>query len=114
MNNKGIRRVRKKRVNNLIRSTTVKEEQEKTLRFIEFNYDKIERVNGKYKYVGKGTDKGLQVRNRVYMSNGTYKLVNSKGLRVTNNIEGVPEWAADILIERYNKELLKLQKEEQA
>ena len=48
--------------------------------------------------------KGLQVKNRVYLLNGHYKLVNSKGVRITRRYDNMPEWANEILLIRYKKE----------
>lgn len=48
--------------------------------------------------------KGLQVKNRVYLLNGQYKLVNSKGVRITRRYDNMPEWANEILLNRYKKE----------
>lgn len=53
-------------------------------RFVEICYSVIERnIEGKWEYVGKVKEKGLQIRNRVF--------------------EGIPEWATPKMIERYEE-----------
>ena len=44
-----------------------------------------------------------QVRNRVYLTDGHYKLINSKSVRITKIYGEVPEWATDELIKRYTE-----------
>ena len=54
-----------------------------------------------------------QKPSRIYMEegelpieviNGHYKLVNSKGVRITRRYDNMPEWANEILLIRYKKE----------
>lgn len=89
------------------KSNLVKPDQEDICRFVVINYQVIERVNGKYRRTGSNTEKGLQIKNKVYLLNGKYKLVNSKSLRITKKFNDVPEWASQELINKYNKFLSK-------
>lgn len=112
-NNKRIEQLKNKRTRKLVTSNALKEGQETILVWVLFKHKVIERINGKYKHVGTKEGQGLQVRNRIYLNNGTYKLVNAKTLSITRKFEEVPAWANDTLIEKYNKELQKQQEEKQ-
>ena len=88
---------------NTIKRNTVKEEQENLCRFITIHYQVISKINGKYKKTCSETVDGLQVRNRVYLKNGKYKLINSKGVRIVKKFQDIPEWATEELINKYNE-----------
>lgn len=81
----------------------VKEEQKGLCRFIEFKYEVIKKVNGKFKHIGSNLDKGLQIENKVYLLNGKYKFINNKGLKIKQIYEDVPSWANDKLTKQYKK-----------
>lgn len=100
--NKGLERRNKK-----LKRNTIKPDQENLCRFVTIKYQVIDRVNGKYKHNGANTVNGLQIRNRVYLINGSYKLINNKGTRVMSSFKDIPEWATEDLIEKYNKFLSK-------
>ncbi|WP_455793001.1 hypothetical protein [Clostridium butyricum] len=104
--NKGIAIRNNKLRKNAKKRSVIKPEQENLCRFVTINYQVIERINGKFKRTGNKTENGLQIKNRVYLLNGKYKLVNNKGLRIKRKFETIPEWATDELIQKY-KELKK-------
>lgn len=81
----------------------IKPGQENMCCFVTINYQVIERVNGKYKRTGSKTENGLQIKNRVYLLNGKYKLINSKSLRIKKKFNEIPEWATEELINKYNE-----------
>lgn len=101
--NKGIeirnRKLEKKRR----KRNTVNPDQEELYRFVEIRWQKIERINGKYKRTGTEIGKGLQVRNKVYLLDGHYKFVNSDSVKITTIYNEVPDWASDALIKRYDE-----------
>lgn len=101
--NKGLEIRNKKLRKNTIKRNTVKPEQENTCQFVSISYEIIDRVNGKYKHLGSKQAQGLQVKNRVYLTTGGYKLINSKNAKVKKKFEDIPEWATEELICKYKK-----------
>ena len=101
---KGIEIRNRKRLKAAKKRNTVKPEQANLCQFVETEWIKIEKLNGKYRPMGKEMGKGLQVKDRLYLLNGHYKLVNSKGVRITRRYDNMPEWANEILLIRYKKE----------
>ena len=99
--NKGIRIRNRKRANNLRKANSIKEEQKGLCRFIDCKWQVIEKVNGKYKHVGEHKDRGLQIENKMYLADGKYKLVNNKGFKIKKTYDCIPEWANDLLKEKY-------------
>ena len=93
--NKGLEIRNKKLKKKAELRNTIKPEQTDICRFVELKWEVIEKVNGKYKHTGQARGKGLQVKNRVYLSENHYKMINSKS--------DVPEWASDELIQQYTK-----------
>lgn len=68
----------------------VKEAQRGVCRFVWIEYMLFHNVKGKtkpYKVVG---NVGLQVENKVYLNDGTYKYINNKNLKIKKIYEGVP------------------------
>lgn len=51
----------------------------------------------------KHKEKGLQIRNRVYLFDDKYKLAHYKGTKILEVFEGIPEWATPKMIERYEE-----------
>lgn len=100
--NKGLEIRNNKLKKNTAKRNTVKPDQENTCQFVEIQWEVIERINGKFRHTGRNIDKGLQIRNRVYLLKGNYKLVNNKGVKITKKYGNVPEWATEELIEKYN------------
>lgn len=101
--NKGLEIRNNKLKTNTKKRNEVKPEQENICRFVTINYQVIEKVNGKYRRTGSKTESGLQIKNRVYLIDGKYKMVNNKGLRIKKVISNIPEWATDTLIQKYNE-----------
>lgn len=83
----------------------VLEEQEGLCRFIAVEWVVFNKVNGKMRAVGKSQSKGLQVENKVYLIDGSYKFLNKKSIKIKEVFEGVPTWATEELQERYYKNL---------
>ena len=101
--NKGLA-IRNKKLNKLlIKRNKIEASQETYCRYISFVYQDIKRINGKYRHVGQNHCSGLQIRNRVYLINGKYKLVNNRGVKITKVYDEQPKWATPKQIEMYNK-----------
>ena len=101
--NKGVEIRDKKLHKNAAKRNVLKPDQENLCQFVTIRYQFIERLNGKYKHSGSETVNGLQIKNRVYLASGSYKLINNKGVKVLKRYEGIPEWASVELIEKYNE-----------
>lgn len=99
--NKGIEIRNKKLAKKRNVRNSIKQGQEDLCQFVEIKWQVIERINGKYRHIGQDHGKGLQVRNRVYLTNGHYKLVNSESVKITKVYKEVPEWATDELKDKY-------------
>ena len=82
----------------------VKPEQVDLVCFVDFSVKVIERVNGKYRHPTRVEyGKGLQIKNKIYLPNGRYKMVNRTTLKITKRYMDTPEWANEYLIDLYNK-----------
>ena len=82
----------------------IRKEEINLCRFVEICYSVIERnIEGKWEYVGKVKEKGLQIRNRVYLFDDKYKLAHYKDTKILEVFEGIPEWATPKMIERYEE-----------
>ena len=64
--NKGLEIRAKKLKKKTTKRNTIKETQIDVCRFIDFKNPKMERINGKYRFVGFQTLSGLQVENKLY------------------------------------------------
>jgi hypothetical protein len=106
--NKGLEIRNAKLQKQLKKRNTIKPEQENICVFITIRYEVIERINGKFKHMGNHTVNGLQIKNRVYLNDGSYKLINSHSVKILKRYEEITEWANEELIERYNAFLAKL------
>ena len=101
--NKGLDIRNSKQRNKAKKCHEIKEEQENICRFVVITYQVIERINGKYRRTGEITVKGLQIKNRVYLTDGGYKLINGKGVRIKKHFDTIPEWATDELIKKHEQ-----------
>lgn len=101
--NKGLEIRNNKLIKNTIKRNVIKPEQIDLCIFVEITYEVIKKVNGKYRHTGSLKAKGLQIKNRVYLTTGSYKLVNGKGVRVKKVLDTIPIWATDELLEKYRK-----------
>lgn len=104
--NKGLRKRNKKIQKNFKKMQEIKEEQEHLVRFIECSYADIKKVNGKYKFQKMVVTHGLQIKNRCYLPNGKYKMVNNRGFRIKYVYNTIPEWADDVLVSMYKDALV--------
>lgn len=73
----------------------IKLNQELLCRYVTIKYQVIERVNGNYKHKGETTVNGLQIKNKVYLDDGSYKLINSKNVKIIKEYDDVPNWATN-------------------
>jgi len=101
--NKGMSIRNNKLKKKAIKRNQVKEDQENICRFITITYQVIEKVNNKYKRTGSKTVNGLQIENKVYLVDNSYKFINSKGVRIKECFNEIPGWASKQLIEKYEK-----------
>lgn len=99
--NKGLHIRNTKLAKNSRKAHTVKKEQKGVCQFVDVKWKAIKKVNGKYRCVGEHKDHGLQVENKVYLPEGSFKLINSKNFKITRVYEGIPEWANNFLIKKY-------------
>lgn len=100
--NKGMQIRQNKLTRQAKKRAEVKEEQKDLVRFVEFNEQIIERINGKYRHPTRAeSGRGLQIKNRIYLESGSYKMVNRSTLKITRVYENVPEWAESHLRELY-------------
>lgn len=104
-NNKGLEIRNKKLRKKAQKRAQIKPEQENLCRFITIRYEVFEKVDGKYQRIGNQVVDGLQIKNKVYLSNGHYKMINSKSVKILNIYTAVPEWANDHLLSLYNKQI---------
>ena len=86
-----------------MKRNTIKLEQENICRFVTICYQVIGKINGKYKRTRANTVNGLQIKNRVYLIDGNYKLVNGKGVTIKNKFNIIPEWATEDLVIKYKR-----------
>lgn len=104
-NNKGLETRKKKLKKKAQKRAKIKPEQEKVCRFVTIRYEVIEKVDGKYQRTGNQVVDGLQIKNKVYLNNGHYKMINSKTVKILNIYTAVPEWANDHLLSLYDKQI---------
>lgn len=101
--NKGLDIRNRKIQKNLKKCNEIKEDQLNLCRFVSIKYEDIQRINGKYRHLGSINADGLQIKNRVYLLDGKYKMVNGKSVKVKKIYDDIPTWATSELIEKYNK-----------
>lgn len=101
--NKGLQIRNNKLLKKQKKRNTVKPEQVELCRFVEVQWEVIKRVNGKYRRTGRTYGKGLQIKNRVYLTNGHFKMVNNKSFRINKKYKNIPDWATPELINKYKK-----------
>ena len=68
----------------------LKDDQENLCRFVWIEYMLFHRVNGKTRPYKKVGNLGLQISNRVFLNDGTYKWVNNKNLKIKKVYEDIP------------------------
>lgn len=94
--------IRRKKRNKIAKRNRIKPGQETIVQFVEFHEYIIEKIDGKYRYTGEmRKGRGLQVKNRIYLEDDTYKLVNRKSLRIKKRYSGIPKWANQSLRDKY-------------
>lgn len=101
--NKGLQIWENKKRKQVKKRAEVKPEQENLVCFVSFSEKIIERINGKYRRptrIEKG--EGLQIKNKIFLSNGHYKMVNRSTITITKRYSEIPKWADDQLVSLYN------------
>lgn len=106
----------KKRAQNQKKMSIVNSKQKNLCRFIKAKENAFKvvyhKTGRKYKNDGFNELKGLQIENRMFLENGSYKLVNRHTFRILKVYNGIPEWATESLIKRYETFHRQLQEEE--
>lgn len=103
--NKGMRIWKAKREKRFKQAREIKPEQENICRFVNFRNTVHRKANGKYIHPQIEHLQGLQVKNRFYYikdNDVAYVLINKHSAGVTKVHEGIPDWADDRLIKKYN------------
>lgn len=103
--NKGLEIRNKKLKKKAQKRAEIKLGQENLCRFITIRYEAIEKIDGKYQRTGNQVVDGLQIKNKVYLNNGHYKMLNSKAIKILNIYTAVPEWANEYLLSLYDKQM---------
>lgn len=104
--NKGLAIRNRKLEKNFNKMNTITKEQEDTCQYVKIRYNIIKKINGKYRHIGIKEGYGLQVKNRVYLVDGSYKMVNNRETKVTRVFDDTPEWATDDMKTMYAKKKL--------
>lgn len=100
--NKGLQIRNNKLKKKAQKRNTIKESQADICRFVTIRYEVIEKVNGKFRRTGNKTVSGLQIKNKVYLLNGHYKMLNSKCVKIMKIWTDIPDWADESLINKFN------------
>lgn len=101
--NKGLE-IRSKKLNKQReKRNVVKEQQQGVCQFVSVSWKVIERVNGKYQCTGTQKGNGLQIENKVFLTNGHYKLINNKNFKIEKTYSNIPDWVTQELKDRYYK-----------
>ena len=104
-------RLKTKRKNRMIKAVTKKPEQEGLCRFIVFKDIQHPKVNGHYTHHPIFTKRmGLQIEHSFYyVENSEIQraMINKRGAKILTTYNDIPEWADELLIEKYNKFLSK-------
>lgn len=103
--NKGLEIRRKKLAKQQRQMVKKKNGQVGLVRFVDFQWEAIERIDGKYRAIGKRHDRGLQIENRIYLVDGHYKMVNNRNVKITKKYNGIPDWATTALKDKYASKL---------
>lgn len=88
--------------NNKKKYNSTKKSQKDICKFVTIRYEVIEKINGKYKNIGNKHINGLQIKNKVFFTDGHYRIIDNKYIKVIKTWKGIPEWATDDLISKYN------------
>lgn len=104
--NKGLKIWSKKRAKRRSQAMTKKPEQIGLVRFIDFKDIVHHKVNGHFTNEPSHPNRhGLQIENKFYyVSNNQLKavMVNKRCAKVLKIYDSIPEWAEQLLIEKYN------------
>lgn len=103
--NKGMRIWKAKREKRFKQAREIKPEQENICRFVNFRNTVHRKVNGKYIHPQIEHLQGLQVKNRFYYikdNEVVYVLINKHSAGITKVHEGIPAWADERLVKKYN------------
>ena len=103
--NKGMQIWKAKREKRFKQAHEIKPGQEEICRFVNFRNTVHRKVNGKFIHPKIEHLQGLQVKNRVYYikdNDVAYVLINKHGAGITKVHDGVPDWADERLVKKYN------------
>lgn len=101
--NKGMQIRQKKLDRNARKRAEIRPEQQELVCFVSFTEKIIERINGKYRHPTRiEHGKGLQIKNKIFLATGRYKMVNRSTLKITKRYDKIPEWAGEYLTVLYN------------
>lgn len=81
----------------------VREGQGNVCCFVDVKIRTFVRVNGKLNMNGIECATGLQIKNRIYLEDGRYQMVNSPHLKIVKKYAGIPEDASIQLAKRYEE-----------
>ena len=104
--NKGLQIRNKKLQKKREMRKTIKPSQENVCRFVKVKNPKIEKVNGKFKFIGFEILFGLQIENKMYYKKGEkegYIYLNKANLKILKKFKEIPSDTPQILIDMFNK-----------
>lgn len=107
--NKGLEIWKEKHDKQKFQARTNKPEQVGVVCFANFRDIVHRKVNGKYIHPLIVKRKGLQIENHFYYVEKGEIIsctINRSGAKITKAYEDIPEWADELLIEKYNKSKL--------
>lgn len=70
--------------------------------FVEISFPVYKQRDGMWTYIGKAYGKGLLLHDKVYLTDGHYK-VFKKSVKIEDTFEGIPRWATPDLVKRYKQ-----------
>lgn len=79
------------------------EEEKDICRYVRIRYTDTSCYNGRMVSKGKEEALGLQVNDKIYLTDGRYKRVSTKGLKIIEVFSEIPEWSTCELRQRYEK-----------
>ena len=101
--NKGLEIRAKKRTKQNAKAHSMKEEQKGLCRFVWIEYMLYRKYNGKLQPIKLVGNIGLQIENKIYLNDGTYKFANGKNLRIKKIYPDIPDAASELLIQKYQE-----------
>lgn len=75
---------------NLKSSSQTKKECTTALQFVWIRYPLFHHYNGRLQKLRDVENIGLQIKDKIYLNDGTYKTVSNKNLKILKRYEGLP------------------------